>query len=94
MLTLRSVRMWLIAIFSILGGSVLAADDLPGSDLLARLKAKVKEDQPFNFWCASSSSPERKRNSPPKPPRWPKQRRPNQATKCSCSSNTWNNPEP
>jgi quinol monooxygenase YgiN len=49
MLTLRFGVLWLVAIFSILGGSALAADDLPASDLLTRLKANVKEDQPFQL---------------------------------------------
>jgi len=49
MLTLRSCALWLIAISSTLGDSVFAADDLPAGDLLARLKAQVKEDQPFQL---------------------------------------------
>ena len=48
MSTLRSCALWLIAITLILGGPVLAADQPPG-DLFARLKAKVKEDQPFQL---------------------------------------------
>ena len=49
MLTLRSGALWLMVILSILGGSALAADDLPAGDLLTRLKANVKEDQPFQL---------------------------------------------
>ena len=37
-----------MAIFSILGGAVTAADP-PAGDLFARLKAKVKDDQPFQM---------------------------------------------
>ena len=48
MSTLRSCALCLIAIFSILGGPVLAADAPPG-DLFGRLKAKVKDDQPFQL---------------------------------------------
>ncbi|HEX4147164.1 MAG TPA: antibiotic biosynthesis monooxygenase [Pirellulales bacterium] len=49
MLFLRTCALWLIVVFSILSGSVLAADDLPANDLLDRLKASVKEDQPFEL---------------------------------------------
>ncbi|HEY1786356.1 MAG TPA: antibiotic biosynthesis monooxygenase [Pirellulales bacterium] len=44
----RSGALWLIAIFSILVGPVLAADAPPG-DLFGRLKLKVKPDQPFQL---------------------------------------------
>jgi len=46
MLILRAGALWLIVIFSILGGSVVSADE---PDLITRLKAKVKEDQPFQL---------------------------------------------
>ena len=40
--------LWLVAIFSILSGAATAADP-PAGDLFARLKAKVKDDQPFQM---------------------------------------------
>jgi len=49
MLTLRFGALPLLAIFALVGGPVLAADDQPGSTLLDRLKATVKEDQPFEL---------------------------------------------
>jgi quinol monooxygenase YgiN len=49
MLKLQSGALCLMAILSIVGGSVRAADDQPGSSLLDRLKATVKPDQPFEL---------------------------------------------
>jgi quinol monooxygenase YgiN len=49
MLTLRSSTLWLVTVLSLLAGSALAADDPPGSTLLDRLSAKIKEDQPFQL---------------------------------------------
>jgi quinol monooxygenase YgiN len=49
MLTLRSGALMLLAIFALVGGPVLAADDEPGSSLGARLNQKVKDGQPFEL---------------------------------------------